>query len=443
MDADTLERTILDRIVPTTEEIGSMNERAERLVGIIRRYMSEHGIDVEVRLAGSFSKGTFLADPDLDVFMMFPESVPRSEMERVGLMAGEEILHGERMFSDHPYTRGVFEGMDVDMVPCYRLESTENLRSAVDRTPFHTHYIKTRLSEGQRDQVRLLKRFMKGIGTYGAEQDSRGFSGYLCELLVVRYGSFRGVLTGCLSWRSGTAIEIEGRGPKMDSALIVYDPVDPRRNVSSAVHVDTMARFMHAAAAYLDSPDERFFFPRERDPLDRDALEGICRTHGSRLISVSFPRPDVIEDSLYSQLWKTQYALCRKLDQHGFGVLRAVHGMDDSDMSVIVELERDTLPRTRRHPGPPVWVGTSSDFIGRWGDNPHGAPFIEDGRWTVIADRAHTRAEGMLESETAAAGIGRDLDPDSVLVLGHDATLDRMDPSLITELLSPRFPWEN
>ena len=112
-------------------------------------------------------------------------------------------------------------------------------------------------------------------------------------------------------------------------------------------------------------------------------------------------------------------------------------------MNVVVELERDTLPRTHRHPGPPVWVGTSSDFIGRWSGNPHGAPFIEDGRWTVIADRAHTRADGMLESETAAAGIGRDLDPDSMLVLDHDATLERMDPSLVTELLSPRFPWEN
>jgi len=180
--------------------------------------------------------------------MMFPESLPRAELERIGLKAGEDILHGERMFSEHPYTRGVFEGIEVDMVPCYHLDSTEKLQSAVDRTPFHTSYIKGKLDAEGCNQVRLLKKFMKGIGTYGAEQDSRGFSGYLCELLVVHYGSFRKVLEGALTWRKGMTISIDGcRGPKMSSPLVVYDPVDSRRNVSSAVHVDTMSTFIHAA----------------------------------------------------------------------------------------------------------------------------------------------------------------------------------------------------
>ena len=171
MDAETLERSVLDRIVPSEDEILSISERANRLKSMVQEYIQDHGIDIDIMFAGSFSKGTFLSNPDLDLFLMFPESVSKKELERIGLQAGEDILHGERMFSEHPYTRGVFEGLDVDMVPCYHLATTDKLQSAVDRTPFHTAYICRTLSSEQKDQVRLLKKFMKGIGTYGAEQD--------------------------------------------------------------------------------------------------------------------------------------------------------------------------------------------------------------------------------------------------------------------------------
>ena len=442
MDAETLERSVLDRIVPSEEEILSISERANRLKSMVQEYIQDHGIDIDIMFAGSFSKGTFLSNPDLDLFLMFPESVPKKELERIGLQAGEDILHGERMFSEHPYTRGVFEGLDVDMVPCYHLTTTDKLQSAVDRTPFHTAYICRKLSSEQKDQVRLLKKFMKGIGTYGAEQDSRGFSGYLCEVLVVKYGSFRGVLEGAQSWRDGTVIEVEGRGPEMKAPLVVYDPVDPRRNMASSVHIDTMSLFIAAAAAYLRQPDERFFFTPERSPLTVEELGEITSLHGSRLVSVVFERPDVIEDSLYSQLWKTQIAIGKKLDEFSFGVLRAVHSMDDSKMTVVFELERDTLPRTRKHYGPPVWVRSSENFLSRWEGNPNGEPFIEDGRWTVVADRPYTRADEMIRGEASMSGAGRNLDVGTMDVHDHDRTIECIDPLLITKLLVPKMPWE-
>ncbi|MBR4225485.1 MAG: nucleotidyltransferase domain-containing protein, partial [Candidatus Methanomethylophilaceae archaeon] len=132
-----LEERVLEMIVPSAEVVASLQDKADRLEAIVVGYAAEHGIDVEVRMAGSFSKGTFLSNPDFDVFMMFPDTVPHEELERIGLRIGDEVLHGVRMFSDHPYTRGEFEGVEVDLVPCYRLESTDKLQSAVDRTPFH------------------------------------------------------------------------------------------------------------------------------------------------------------------------------------------------------------------------------------------------------------------------------------------------------------------
>ena len=436
-----IEERVLEMIVPSAETVASLEDKARRLEAIVIEYAAGHGIDVEVRMAGSFSKGTFLSDPDFDVFMMFPDNVPHDELERIGLKIGDEVLHGERMFSDHPYTRGMFEGVEVDLVPCYRLASTEKLRSAVDRTPFHTQYILSHLTDDQKNQVRLLKRFMKGIGTYGAEQDSRGFSGYLCEVLVVHYGSFRGVLEGSQKWKDNTCIAIEGKGPAMVAPLVVYDPVDPRRNVASAVHEDTMGLFIAAAKAYLASPDMKFFFPAERPPLSKRELASKAENHGSRLLTAIFQKPDAIEDNLYSQLWKTQYALCRKLNEFSFNVLRSVHDMKDDRLVIMFEIERDTLSKTYKHFGPPVWVKSDS-FMEKWKSNEYGEPFIEDGAWAVIAERMYFTAKEMLEDEAAVAGIGRDLDPDTMVVLDHARTLESADALMMTELLVPKLPWE-
>lgn len=442
MDYDALERSVLERVVPSGDEILSISERAARLKSMVQDYILDHGIDVDIMFAGSFSKGTFLSNPDLDLFLMFPESVPKKDLERIGLQAGEDILHGERMFSEHPYTRGVFEGLDVDMVPCYHLKTTEKLQSAVDRTPFHTAYICKHLTTEQKDQVRLLKKFMKGIGTYGAEQDSRGFSGYLCEVLVLKYGSFRKVLEGALSWREGMTIEVEGRGPPMVAPMVVYDPVDPRRNMASSVHIDTMSLFIVAAKAYLESPSDRFFFTPKRTPMTRDELSKVADEHGSRLVSVVFRRPDIIEDSLYSQLWKTQSSLSKKLNEFSFNALRAVHDMGDRTLTIVFEVERDVLSKTRKHTGPPVWVKSSENFLAKWKGNRYGEPFIEDGAWTVIVERMYFTAKEMLDDEAAIAGIGRDLDPGTMETLDHEQTLSTVDPLLITRILRPKLPWE-
>lgn len=436
-----LEDRVLERIVPSPETVASIQDRADRLKAMVEDYVASHGITAEARFAGSFSKNTFLSDPDLDLFLLFPDTVSTEDLRRIGLQAGEDILHGIRMFSDHPYTRGVFEGLDVDMVPCYRIDSTEHLKSAVDRTPFHTAFIKANLTEKGCNQVRLLKKFMKGIGAYGAEQDARGFSGYLCELLVVRFGTFDGVLEAASEWKRGTVIDVRGKGPRIDSPLVVYDPVDNRRNVASAVHLDTLSLFIHAAREYLREPRMEFFFPRPREPMDRGELEARLDGHGTGLVSVEFVRPEAIEDNLQSQLWKTRYAIAKKLGEHDFRVLRAEHGMSDSGMTVVFELESDTLPKAHRHIGPPVSVDSES-FLAKWRGNPRGEPFIEDGRWVVISDRAYTSAAGLIRGEAARSGIGKEFDTSTMRVMDCAETLSSVDPVLLSELLDPRMPWE-
>lgn len=184
-----------------------------------------------------------------------------------------------------------------------------------------------------------------------------------------------------------------------------------------------------------------FFFPNRREPLSRGRLAEAAEAHGTGLVSVTFDKPSgMIDDNLQSQLWKTQYALQKKLDEHSFNVIRAVHEMTDSEMIVVFELESATISWTHRHRGPPAWVDCSG-FLDKWNGNPYGEPFIEDGAWTVMAPRQYTDAVAMISKEASVSGIGKELDISTMKVRGHADTIGDIDPLLLTELLDPRLPW--
>ena len=438
----SIESEAIGMIKPSEEEVKKIHDAADSLMLEVRDYISRNDLDIEPRFVGSFAKGTFLSDPDLDLFLMFPESVPKDEMVRIGLKMGEEIIDGKKQYAEHPYTTGTFQGIEVDMVPCYHITTTEKLLTPVDRSPFHTDYILSKVDEHMCDEIRLMKRFMKGIGAYGAEPNTRGFSGYMCELITIHYGGFIDAIIAAAEWKEGVTIVMEKKGPPMVSPMVLYDPVDPRRNVASAVHIDTFAEFVIACRSYLKNPAMEYFFPRERQPLSGDEIRRVTELHGSRLITVMFDRPSVNEDNLHSQGWRTQYAIAKKLDAFSFNVLRAVHTLTDEKLITVFELERDRLSKTHKHMGPPVWVKSSESFLMKWKDNEYGAPFIEEGHWTVIADRLYFTAAEMLADEVEIAGIGREIDPRSMVILDHDTTIESGDPVLLGELLIPKHNWE-
>ena len=438
----SIESDVIGIIKPSEEEVKRINDAADSLMLEVMDYISRNDINLTPRFVGSFSKGTFLSEPDLDLFLMFPETTPKEEMVRIGLEMGEKLIDGKRMYAEHPYTTGIFQGVEVDMVPCYHITSTEKLLTPVDRSPFHTDYVLSKVDEHMCDEIRLMKRFMKGIGAYGAEPNTRGFSGYMCELITIHYGGFIDAIIAAAEWKEGVTIVLEKRGPPMVAPIVLYDPVDPRRNVASAVHIDTFAEFVVACRNYLKNPTKEYFFPNKRVPLPADELRRRTDLHGTRLITVMFDRPEINEDNLHSQEWRTQNAIAKKLDAFSFNVLRAVHTMTDDRIVTVFELERDTLSKTYKHIGPPVWVKSSESFLLKWKDNEYGDPFIEDGHWTVISKRQYFTAAEMLADEIEIAGIGREIDPNSMVILDHDTTLSDTDPVILTELLDFKHRWE-
>src|SRR5206468_2234734 len=78
--------------------------------------------------------------------------------------------------------------------------------------------------------------------------------------------------------------------------------------VYGAVSVEQLATFVHAAREYLESPSERFFFPRPLKPLSVSRLRAAVKRRGGGLLAISIPAPAVTDDVLYPQLRKAHRA---------------------------------------------------------------------------------------------------------------------------------------
>jgi len=50
----------------------------------------------------------------------------------------------------------------VDIVPSVEAAEGDALTTTVDRTPLHTKYIRKALNDNGKDEVRMLKQFVKG-----------------------------------------------------------------------------------------------------------------------------------------------------------------------------------------------------------------------------------------------------------------------------------------
>ncbi|MFH1328792.1 MAG: CCA tRNA nucleotidyltransferase [Candidatus Bathyarchaeota archaeon] len=405
---------------PSEKEREEVQKITEELRAEVERNIKKTGIDAEVRVEGSIAKDTWLrSDKDVDIFMLLPTSVSREKLSTICLQAAKKSVkdcQSIERYAEHPYLEALVEDIRVNIVPCYKVEQGK-WKSATDRTPFHTEYVNTKLKmEKQKREIRLLKKFLKGIGIYGADIKTGGFSGYLCELLALHYEKFSKVLKASAKWKVGEIIDVEDHyvsreedAEKLfDEPLIVIDPVDKRRNVASAVRRECLDTFRMASKFILKKPNLKFFYPPLMKPWNIREIENNLIDRQTDLVFLKIGKIDTVPDILWGQLFKTRKSISNLLKQSDFTVVRSGIWSDEKNSSIITfELENRTLRNLKKHFGPPVLSPEEDKFLIKYmnSDITSSGPWIETGRWVVLTRRIIFDVVDLLHRKLDGGGI--------------------------------------
>ena len=401
-----VEEYVLREISPTPAERRWASRIVERAMEVAREAPRAAGYSgFELRVEGSYAKDTWLrGELEVDLFALFPLDRCRRVLgdfaSRVSRLIAGQGFPVELRYAQHPYVRFYVDGVPVELVPGCRVAGAGQVVTAVDRTPFHTEFIRGRLGGWQRDEVRLLKSFAKGVEVYGAEESVRGFSGYLLELLVARYGCFRGVLRAAAEeWRPPVELALpgfEGSLPVLrerypDSILYMPDPVDPRRNVGAAVSPRSLAWFILASRFYLRDPAAIYFHRFQRvagvGPSDMGARLGMLYLVVVDLSSVEPP------ETLWGVARRLGRILYSGLSSRGVLVhLWEPYAPLEPGSWLLVALVAEPGGLYERLEGPYPWQGGGrpARFVERHLWDPVG-PFVDwDGRIVSIRERSQT-----------------------------------------------------
>lgn len=433
---------VLDRIEPTPTEREQTHRLAETLRRRVIAAVKAAQLEARVEVGGSIAKDTWLhGAADIDIFILFPPGLSKRQLGEHGLRVARQAMDGHptrERYAEHPYLEGFIDELRVNIVPCFNAQPGQ-WRSAADRSPHHTRYVNGRLGDGElRRGVRLLKQFAKGVEVYGAEIRVGGFSGYLCELLIIHSQSFRQAIDDVSQWQYGHVIDVarhyRGRREEIprlfDQPLVVIDPVDAHRNVAAAVTGDSFSTLASAAKLFQRNPNTRFFYPEYREPMPSLAMERRLKTLDYDVVFVAFESTETVPDVLWGQLYKSAKHLRRQLSRNGFTVLTSAVWGDEAGISIFAfALETRRLTRVRRHVGPPFDSGGASDFLEKHTTSTTTAigPWLDGKRWYVGIRRRYTDAitllQAVLEGRGPDAGRTWDETRKNVRVWGNEECL--------------------
>lgn len=450
-----LEAGVRQQITPSAETLEKVDRARVDLVASAEAEARRLEIPlVRAVVAGSAARGTFLSDRlDIDLFLLFPPGLPRPDLERHGLRLGRALFEEVEMrYAEHPYLRGRFAGFPVDAVPGYAIPDPAHPQSAVDRTPFHHQYLMERLSSELIEEIRLAKQFLRSLGIYGSEARTQGFSGYAVELLILRHGSLGEFLRAARGWRAPVRIEfMAGSAPRVpdETPLVMDDPVDPARNVTSALSRRNFSTLLLAARAYLADPRPVFFETLRAARLSRaEAIERV-RGRGTHVVGVVLPRPPLVDDILYPQIAKAARATAEEARRLGFSVLGSSGAAGPQTVLWLVEVASPLLPTAQPRVGPPPGADRSDSFLEKWGDRAAPVlqgPFVsEEGYLAVEGRREVCRIEPLLTAQLPQISLGRDL----TRLKGPGLTVQPLEaiveseelPLALGELLDKQLPW--
>lgn len=358
-------KTIFEKAIGKIKPEKEIYIEADETISRINSLLKKSRIDAECKAGGSYAKGTILTnDFDIDLFVRFDYSYKGKEGKDISALLGKALqplkpvkIHGSRDYYQLKRKNLLFE-----IIPVLKIDDYKQAANVTDMSPLHVGYARKHFEKkpGLADQVRLAKQFCKSAGIYGAESYIRGFSGHVLDLLIIYYGSFEQFLMQAAVWGSRVIIDIENhlKNPmgqlnkaKIQSPLIVVDPVQPDRNAAAAVSREKFDTLKKKAREFLHSPSPDFFIVKK---IDVKAVKARAKAGRDLLMLLKVKPLKGSEDVVGTKVMKCFERIENDLRKNDFNILESGWEFEPDESILYFIIKKEKLSDKVVLYGPPV-----------------------------------------------------------------------------------------
>jgi len=251
----------IEKAVIPSKNIKKLKKQiADEAFTLVKNQINNYPEIIGLEFGGSFAKDTWLSsEADIDIFIKFKKSVSDEKFIEISKQIGFESMKKYKpyvRYSEHPYVEAKIKKTKINIVPCYDVNLGE-WKSSADRSPFHTKYMQNALTPKMKNEVRILKTFLKLTKIYGAEIAKQGFSGYVSEVLILNFGSFENVIKSIAKIQQN---QIIGNTSKVfETSIVIMDPIDSNRNLAAAISNENIGKFILVCRTFQKNPTLQFF----------------------------------------------------------------------------------------------------------------------------------------------------------------------------------------
>lgn len=396
---------------PTAEEGRKVAGAAKEFVAKLEKALKASKLKAKPVVGGSGAKGTWLKGMhDIDVFVCFDYGKYKEKSGELSELLSTAVKRAfprhERLHGSRDYFKASYGGYNFEIVPILKITKASQAKNITDASLLHAAWVTKEAGKrrGLDDEIRATKAFCKAQRVYGAESHIKGLSGYACEVLTIYYGGFlKLIATAATKWpkqvSAGRKIIIDaarhykGKDPlrelneaKVQSELIVIDPIQKDRNATAALGGEAMQKFIAAAEAFLKKPSKSYF---EKQEITHEKL--LQKAKGRRLIVVEATPVAGKEDVAGAKVAKAFEHVLGQLEEKGFNVIDAGwewRGRAVNSIMWFITGREEAEPELRH--GPPL---SNKEHAERFRQEHSGKPgrklFEKNGRLYAIIEREY------------------------------------------------------
>ena len=331
--------SILNKIKPSNKEEDRIKKIVDNFIVNLNKNIKE-----EIIIGGSFAKETWLKNNhDIDLFVLFNDDKNCSEKLETAIK--KTFKKYQRIHGSRDYFSLKYKNLNFEIVPVYKIEKAEEARNITDVSPLHINYVKENTTQKQKDEIKITKYFLKINKCYGAETYIGGFSGYMAELLIIKYGSFENLIKNVKKWKYGHQIDIGENGifkSEQKFPLIFIDPVQLNRNAAAGLKKEKFETFIDLCKKYNKKNMGKFFKQKKINLKKYDIILKIKPENG-------------IKDIVGTKILKKYEYIKNKLNEYEFIVTESTWIWEERKKAILYyKIKNKKLSKTYKHYGPPV-----------------------------------------------------------------------------------------